>query len=82
MSANRCCRTTKTHVRWWLLRFSREDLDLTWANEHAMKWLRREIRDALNGTIVLSLWLEEFDPDPFAWRKGGRTAETDDALPG
>lgn len=77
MSANR---TMKTHVHWWLLRFSREDLDLTGANEYAIKLPTREIRDPLDGTIVLSLRLEEFDTDPFAWGERGRAAETDDSL--
>lgn len=74
--------TTKTHVRWWLLRFGLEDFDLTRADEHAVKRFTREIRDALDGAIVLSLWLEEFNADPFAWREGRRTAETDDSLAG
>jgi len=68
----------KTHGHWRLL----EDLDLTWANEYAMKRPAREINSALDGAIVLSLWFEEFDADPFARCEGGRAAETDGPLSG
>lgn len=75
---NRWYRSMKTHVDWGLLK----DLDLTWADEHAMKWPAREIDSALDGAIVLSLWFEELDADPFAWREGGRAAETDGPFSG
>lgn len=70
----------RTHVRWWLLDFGCDNLDLAWTNEHAIERLAREIRDALDRTIILSLRLKELDADPFAWREGGRAAETDDSL--
>lgn len=71
---------TKPHVRRWLLRFSRKDLYLAGTNKHAIQWLAREIGDALDRAIILSLWLEELDADPFAWREGGRTTKSDDSL--
>ena len=46
-------------------RWLRNDLDLTRAKEHAMLWFAGEILDILNGSVVFTDGVAQFDTNPF-----------------
>lgn len=50
---------------------------LAWFDKDTMTHSACKVLDALYGAIVLALWFEELDADPFAWGEGCCAIEAD-----